>query len=626
MRRLDAQAADDVSRAVARHLDELGADPAALAALGPDGLRRHVRARVHLHTYLPFYILGLLLLASLALFPSLADDRAGDVALDAGDGGWQAGAGATGPTGAGVGGTAGDADATVVSSAPGARSGGAGGGGDAGPQAGGGGQAAGADAAPATGPMRDGRVCEPGVSQVEGSSYAGPCRPVFQGDNGGATYRGVSGDTIRIVRRTFPETANSQAVAAFAEQAGAASSDDVAVVRRAFLDYFNETFELYGRRVELVEYVSQHGNATNEAQSRGREGACLDAEQIVTELDAFAVAIGGGTSTFSECAAQRGLMVFGAAAYFPESFYRHYSPYLWDTTMNCERISNLTAEYIGKRLLNRPARWAGDPAYRTRERRFGVYVPNNDAYQRCTNNTQRMMTERYGAPESVRYNYTLDVSRFPDEAARAVVQFRQAGVTSLILACDPISVMFLTQSATAQQWRPEWILIGTALTDLENTARLYEQSQVDGSMFGQSQLGNPRDILGPDSEPGRLYHRITGQQIPDGTAGDYFALVQLFSMLQAAGPELTPENVRRGAFAMPERGAPNFPAGRWSFAVGVDGDPNGVSHTAVIDAREVYWDANAIAFDGERGAFIETYGGRRFTHGEWPEEEPPVYP
>ena len=52
-----------------------------------------------------------------------------------------------------------------------------------------------------------------------------------------------------------------------------------------FVEYFNENYELYGRQVEFVPYVSQFGNSTDEALGQGREGACQDATQIVDELD-----------------------------------------------------------------------------------------------------------------------------------------------------------------------------------------------------------------------------------------------------------------------------------------------------------------------------------------------------
>ena len=30
--------------------------------------------------------------------------------------------------------------------------------------------------------------------------------------------------------------------------------------------------------------------------------------------------------------------------------------------------------------------------------------------------------------------------------------------------------------------------------------------------------------------------------------------------------------------------------------------------------------------ESQNGRYVETYGGKRFSDGQWPKEEPPVYP
>lgn len=481
-----------------------------------------------------------------------------------------------------------------------------------------------------TGVTRGGIECGPGVRQIPVSSYAIQCMPAWSGDNGGATHRGVSDTEIIIVERTYPETANSRAVAAVGEQAGAATPPQIDEVQEAFTNYFNENFELYGRTVRWIKWESQFGSSTDEAQSKGREGACLDAEVIANEIGAFGVT---GTNAaavsgpFAECAAQQGLFVFGGAAYFPEKFYRDLHPYVWNTTMECERISHQVAEYMGKRLANKTARWAGEAGIRQQTRAFGTYVPNNDEYQHCTNITEQVGRDSYGIEPKSRYNYTLDVSRFPDEAARGIVQFKSDKVTTIVLSCDPISTIFLTQAATTQAYYPEWFNIGVALNDTDNLAQLFDQKQVDGHLFGMSQLGASPKIQGPGSEPGRLFKHITGKEIYDGTSGGYTVLHMMFNFLQAAGPNLTPQTIADAVSSIEPGGAPDFPFGYWSYRDGPDGTPGAGDHTAVEDSREIYWTSKFVSpITGKPGTFVETYDGRRFRNGEWPAEDPPIYP
>jgi hypothetical protein len=483
-----------------------------------------------------------------------------------------------------------------------------------------------------TGTTRDGRPCEDGVYQVAGASYSVPCLPAFDGDNGGATANGVTADTIRIVVRKFPSSANQQAADQALRDAGFATAEDAIAIRNQWVDHFNEHYELYGRRVELVEYTSEFGDSTAEALGGGREGACADATKIAQELDAFGVIgsptlVGDASSSsgvFAECARQEGLVVFDGAPYYTETYFSDRQPYVWNTVMECERIGHQDAEYMGKRLVGRPATYAkGD--LKDRPRKLGTYVPDDPQYTHCIDIANDELEQVYDAPRNEVVTYQLDISRFAEQAQRAVVQFKQAGVTTVVLACDPISVVFLTQAAKQQDYFPEWFIIGVAATDTDNFGRQYEQSVVEGSLFGMSQLGSTSKIYGEDSEAARLYEGAFGSTLPRGTTGWFAPMLHVFNLLQAAGPELTPQNIAAGVVRLPDLGGPEFAYGRWSFATGPDGEP-GADHTAIDDSREVYWDADAISLsDGEPGTWVEVSGGRRYANGEWPDTPPAVF-
>ena len=619
-------------------------------------LRRSLTTALHLRRYLPFYVFGTIWIVTLSVFPSIrgtGDDTSGLAATSGFDGTSDLDAGG-GTGGADLGAGSGDTSVGGAATAGGAGAGGATAGATASRGQRGGqtattgatatqGVAAAGDGPPrsiaesvgvalrASGKMRDGRDCAAGVRQIQQSSYATQCTGVYTGNNAGATYHGVTGDKIRLVRRVFPESANSQAADQINKQAGLADDEVADAVRDVFIEYFKKNYELYGREVEIIEWESQNGNSTDEVQGRGREGACADATYIKQELKAFAVV--SSSAPFGECAAERKMIVFQTAPYYGESWFKKYHPYGWHYVMECERISYQVAEYLGKRLANKPAKWAGDATYQRSTRKFGMYVPDNDGYQVCGNVIQRESEQRYNSGKFERYNYALDLSRFADQAAQASVQFKAAGVTTIVLTCDPYSVLFLTQAAARQAWFPEWFLIGVAAQDTDVAARLYEQSEVDGHMFGLSQLGATEKILGKTSEPGRVYKLITGKDIPEGTTGSYFNYIHVFNMLQAAGPALTPETIAAGARNIIPSGAPDFALGYWSYADGPDGTPGAGDHTMIDDSREIYWvckggnqSCTEPAPDGKTGTFKETYGGKRFRNGEWPAEEPPVYP
>jgi len=119
---------------------------------------------------------------------------------------------------------------------------------------------------------------------------------------------------------------------------------------------------------------------------------------------------------------------------------------------------------------------------------------------------------------------------------------------------------------------------------------------------------------------------VPGGPIPPGTTGTLYEYMHVFNLLMAAGPDLTPANIEAGAARLPALGGPDYPAGRWYFGAGIDGTPD---HTAVDDAREVYWDPNAEPGPEEpdrtkRGTFVESNPGVRYDIGEWEEGDPKV--
>ncbi|HEX5265847.1 MAG TPA: hypothetical protein VFW24_03660, partial [Acidimicrobiales bacterium] len=123
-----------------------------------------------------------------------------------------------------------------------------------------------------TGTTTGGVKCSSGVAQIP-YSYAPPCVAKFTGSNGGATSNGVTSNEILIANRVFPSTANAAQVAAIAKQDGAALPVVDQQVRRTFVDYFNKTFELYGRKV-VIQDVAASGNSTSEALNQGQAQAC----------------------------------------------------------------------------------------------------------------------------------------------------------------------------------------------------------------------------------------------------------------------------------------------------------------------------------------------------------------
>lgn len=574
-------------------------------------------ANRHLRRFGPFYVFAAFGMLAVVLAPTVdTTATTSDVGISAGPS--RGGADfdpVAGPDGSGPASAGGDAESA------GGGGGGAPGAGGAGGARGGGGGATGeapGHAPAAQGKTRGGFDCGPDVRQIPWSVYAAPCRPAFDGDNGGASARGVTVETIRFVVRGYATDSNNSALDVVLAQAGV-DREENRRRQQQLIDWMNEVYELYGRKVEIVPFTS-NANQFDEVNGRGREQACADATRIADEMDAFGVLPADGIAygPFTECAAARGLFQPIGAYGFPQEFYARLHPYVWGVQMNCDRINLLYADYIVKRIAGREARYPSDPLYQGQRRRLGLIQPDIEYYFPCIRLLADQLAAR-GVDVVSTFDYVLDPATLPAQMNRAVVQFKADRVTTLLTITDFLTMINLTQAAASQNWGPEWVIQGSGLQDTYSFARLYEQSVVDGHLFGMSQTGDASAIFAPDGELLRSYEAATGQKLEPPETGNYFALIHMFNQLQAAGPNLTPATAADGSFSLPPSG--QGPIGQWNFGVLADGSP-GLQHTAATDAREVFWDDGATGPDGAAGDFVSTLGGRRFAVGQWPEGNP----
>lgn len=484
-----------------------------------------------------------------------------------------------------------------------------------------------------TGKTISGTACSSGTPQFD-SPYALPCVAKFTGNNGGATYDGVTATTINLARREFPQTANGEEIAAQAKAEGYALPQVTDQVMQTFLTYFNSVYDLYGRKVTVTPAAST-SNYTAELLNTGQATACADADKIANQQHAFGEVgfgdnfQGGGTGVFSQCAAQQKLVEFDGGAYFNEGYFQQGNPYIWSVPEDCSRIAVNSAEAYAKLLIGKKATYAGDASLKTQTRKLGIYVPNLPPYTSCTQQSVQTMEQKYHVPAaqvSTVFTYGLDISTFQQSVQQAIVQFKAAGVTTIVTACDSFSLALLTKAAKAQNYHPEWLLNGVAGDDTDTVAQTYDPTEVNGHLFGLSEAPPQNILFGPSSPAGKLYQHLTGHAIPAGTDGDYGDLVWIFNALQAAGPDLTPQNLAKGVHGLPALGAPDYSYGKWDLSTGPTGAQGDGDHTLVSDARFVYWNGTGTSPDnGKQGTFVPVFNGKRFSTGQWPTSLPALF-
>ena len=287
-----------------------------------------------------------------------------------------------------------------------------------------------------------------------------------------------------------------------------------------------------------------------------------------------------------------------------QRWYEDHAPYAYGVLVDCSRLSSSTVDWMMKRVWGRAAQYAGDPSFRTETRRFGMIVPEEPWYQECANAGVSELEER-GGSFAHRINYTLDFQRLSQEAAGMVAQLKDRGVTTVVCLCDPVLPLFLTTQATQQEYHPEWVITGTALTDVDLLGQIYDPEQWRHA-FGISFLSDV--YQGVRAESYRAYKAVRTDEPAFIHDVLYYPLLMLFLGLHGAGPNLTPQTFEQGLFSYPPTSGET---GRWSFSPG--------DRTATDDAREVYWDPTATSpFNGAPGRWVTTLEGNRFVT-DWPE-------
>lgn len=438
--------------------------------------------------------------------------------------------------------------------------------------------------------------------------YAPNCVPLWETDrdNGGATYQGVTADEIKIA--IYDAEGDAEVTAAIEDAIGRplTPAEENDLNREKVFSALNDLWETYGRTVTYV-MLPASGPANDDAAAKA------DAIRAATELKVFAV-IGGptGTKAFAEELAARKVVCMCAESY-PAGTYEKWAPFVYGAAISTTWRYTFLGELI-KKLAGKPAEFAGDELTAT-ERQFALvhYETADGAYKVAADAFIADMAE--ANIDVANMPYILDLATAQETAGTIVAKMKDDGVTSVIFAGDPFMPSFLAIEATSQDWYPEWIISGSALTDTAAAARRYDQSQWKHA-FGLSTLLARIDPAFTEAE-GNFVSWHLGETL--SSYPEIITAPSLFTGIQLAGPDLTPETFRDGLFSFaPTKGFTT----NWgvSWGTGLWESPD---YTAADDVTLVWWDPTAKGpheeqAAGESGDGMYRYvdGGRRYGRGE----------
>ena len=440
------------------------------------------------------------------------------------------------------------------------------------------------------------------------------CVEPFTGDNGGATYRGVTEDEVLIVYyQSNPEVdpIGASMVSATGADVNPASAAEAI---NDFTDVYNSVFETYGRRVRVETYLGT-------GASDDREAARADAIAIA-EREPFAV-LGAPLQSgpaFAVEIASRGIVCGPlCASTMPEEIVDEYYPYMWQVGPTPDQAAALAAEMIGKLARPGPAELAGDPAMQTEERRYAlVHYDTAEGDHQAVYEALRDQLAENGVELTIDVPYQLDIAAMQEDARTIISRLEQNDITTVIFYGDPLMPGTLTLEATAQDYHPEWILGPSYLGDTTIFARRTDGEQWRHG-FGMSFSAARADRSTIDAF--QVYEWAYGRPPDNNTVSVIESPIRtIFTGIHLAGPDLTPETLRDGFYrAEPAGGTPmTAHVSRGDHGIWPEQD-NGGSDDATI----VWWDPAATGEDETGNAGTGMYrfanGGQRYRLGEFPE-------
>lgn len=449
--------------------------------------------------------------------------------------------------------------------------------------------------------------CPDRREQVPGDPYSPPC-VAFSGSNGGATSRGVTDKEIIVSARILDEKGFQQTLAALA---GAEITDGPADIKRtisAYAEYFNKRFQFYGRKI-TIKFYNGKGSSTDELLGGGQDGAAADAIHVAQNEKAF-VELNGATAPFCDALAKQKVICMGTP-YLSRKWHQEHRPYNWSIATDCSVVAETAGEMYVKQLGGKNADFAG-PGLKGKKRVLAGLSPENPWYAECHNAFDRVIQKGLGKKPDDHRNYRLDINSMSNQAANVISALKDRGVTTVFCGCDPIFPVFLTTKGAEQGFNPEWIVVGVALTDHDLVGQLYDQEQW-ARAYGVSFSGS---IVPQRAGLGYAAYKTVRNDEPAFAAELIYALMYVMVLgFQGAGPTLNPATFEKGLFTYPG-GTGMY--GTWGFGPGI--------YTPQRDTRLIWWNPSATsAFNSKKGAYIESYGGRRFPIGKLPSGAPDAF-
>lgn len=484
-----------------------------------------------------------------------------------------------------------------------------------------------------------GRQFDPGID-----FYAPPCVQGVPGaafaNNGGATWQGVSKDTIEIVQYVPDYGAAVNTI--LKAQGLFYDAQQTAQVDATFAKFINAKYQLYGRKVHVDTYQGTCATVPPDLK-------CLIPEMnaMVDKYHPYAVVF--STTVCSACFAElaRRKVITTGGSGFSDEFHNANAPYSYDVSMSSTKTALQFAEFWCKQMTSkgntgRTAVFAGtqNPAqnFRNKPRVLGV-VSTNDPDNENTVKKVLYPALKRGCGEEVgshEYFYAQDISRAQQQSQAGTAAMNDSNpATSVVCLCDPVAPQFSYSAAAQNNYWPESILATNQAMDFDSSGQTYVDDNGNPTLAcpnpGQGcpfdnaiGIGAANAQTAPAQMAGvKIFNMYSGGAalpVQPPTADIFWTnFNMLASLIENTGPFLTPARMQQAAPALGARGGGatghalyRFSKGNWSWTQ---------------DSRVLYFNKHQVSpYNGKKGKYISIEGAR-FENGQYPTlKQPPAPP
>lgn len=463
-----------------------------------------------------------------------------------------------------------------------------------------------------------------------------PCVAVFTGDNGGATYQGVTRDEVRVLfyfEGTGGQLGSSRGQEApcfgkYHDLAQPPEEDEHVFVRaiRPYQRFFNERYQTYGRFVHFFAYCRTSNGATAEQRR-------ADAAENYARIKPFAVVnygTFGNTKAYTDVMLSKDVLVFTGAqnARFVccdgvEAF-AQYPGLRWGTAASTEEYAEIFSSLVCAQVVGRPVSFGGN-ANQGQPRVLGMI--NNDRSNHRPYGTLARLVRQQVEDCGGEFAYEArsapppEGACSPDAATAEMAEMQGRGITTIIWPVgndtggDDGCSHYFQSAGVSLRYLPEVVVAGNGGSETVLSGQLSQQEFARNQMMMTAyprgdDLGKmPCAYAAREAEP-----EIPARDLENFGCEFYGAIRLLFTGIQVAGPRLDPASMDKGYHAIPDKPTRDPYTEACFFDSG--------DYTCVKDAQLEHWDPSGqTPGTSGGGCWRMVEGGKRYLAGTWPERD-----